>query len=342
VPDMESVQQQLPRGQRRFYDRELAGVYRTTVDGSFVDCNEAMARILGYGSRDELLAEQAPHLPFDDRGTSLEALRLTGTVAGEEGWLRRRDGRPVAVVYSEQLRTGPDGAELVEGTLIDVTRRRGQGAHDRVLAGLACGVAHRVTEPLSSLVANLGFALETLGAVGRGGGAHDGELALELDRALRDAKSGADALRGVVRDLAVFAQSRSGADEAGDLSRLVESALAVAAAELGGRARVETSLLHDLSVKGADAPLGRCLLQLLLEASDAMTDGARDHLLRVATWREGPLAVLEVEDTRQGAHRDAGFGLLQTHLLVASMGGRLVLTAGERRCRLARIELPLE
>jgi PAS domain S-box-containing protein len=319
-------------------------VYRTTVDGAFVDCNEAMARILGYASRDEALADRAALLAFDDRRTSLGVLRQRGTVAGEEAWLRRRDGRPVAVVYSEQLRTEADGRELVEGTLIDVTHRRAAAPDDRLLSALAGGVAHRVTEPLASLVANLGFVLETLNAVGAVSAvvrAEDRELARELDRALQDAQSGAEALRSVVRDLAAFAQPGAAAERPGDLSRLVQSALAVVSAELGERARLETSLEAGLSVTGADAPLGRCLLQLLLEASDAMTDGERDHLLRVVTRREGPVAVLEVEDSRRGTCRGAGFGLLQTHVLVASMGGRLVLSAAGPRGRRARIELPL-
>ena len=44
---------------KRQYDdlvsRNLAGVFRTTVDGRILEVNDSMARILGYQDRDELL-----------------------------------------------------------------------------------------------------------------------------------------------------------------------------------------------------------------------------------------------------------------------------------------------
>ncbi len=44
---------------RLLFERSLAGVYRITMDGRILDCNDACARILGYASRDELLSSAA-------------------------------------------------------------------------------------------------------------------------------------------------------------------------------------------------------------------------------------------------------------------------------------------
>jgi PAS domain S-box-containing protein len=329
-----------PRGLRRFYDRELAGVYRTTADGEFIDCNHAMARILGYESREALLAAAAP-LRFADRDASLGRLRSSGAVAGQEACLHRPDGRPAHVVYSERLSRGADGRELVEGTLIDVSARQGGTPGDRLLAALAGGVTHRVTEPLSSVVANLGFAIETLSAAGPRGGLRDGATTLELDRALRDAKSGADAIRRVLRDLAVFARPHDAPAAGADLSRLLTSTLSVVAAEVHGRARIETSLEEALPVPGSESLLSRCLLEILLDALDAMGAGGPAHVLRVSARREGRWAVVEIEDTRRAVEQgDDTDGLLASHVVVAALRGTLTVSPGAEGGRRVRIELP--
>ena len=40
---------------RLLFERNLAGVYRVTVDGHLLDCNDACARIFGYASASEML-----------------------------------------------------------------------------------------------------------------------------------------------------------------------------------------------------------------------------------------------------------------------------------------------
>ena len=41
------------------FERNLAGVFRSTLDGRLLDCNDAFARIFGYESREEALAHPA-------------------------------------------------------------------------------------------------------------------------------------------------------------------------------------------------------------------------------------------------------------------------------------------
>jgi C4-dicarboxylate-specific signal transduction histidine kinase len=300
-----------------------------------------MARILGYDSREALLSAEKP-LRFAGRETLLGLLRTRGAVAGQEACLHRRDGRPTHVVYSERLSREADGREIVEGTLIDVTDRRGVTTSDRLLSALAGGVIHRVTEPLSAVVANLGFAIETLSAVGPRGGLRDGAVTLEIDRALRDAKSSADAIRGVLRDLAAFASHPDAPAAGADLTRLLSSTLSVVDTELHDRARVETSLPETLRVPGSEALLGRCLLQVVLDALEGMSDGGPGHVLRISARREGPLAVVEVEDTgRRAEGIDGGApGLAGCDVVVAALGGHLHVTPGASGGRRVRVELP--
>ncbi len=111
---------------RLLFERNLAGVYRATLDGRLLECNEALARILGYSSRDEVFAHSAWDLFFnrEDREASLARLKEKGSLTNFEVRIRRRDGTSAWALENETLIPGKDGADLVEGTLIDITERK--------------------------------------------------------------------------------------------------------------------------------------------------------------------------------------------------------------------------
>ena len=63
---------------RLLFERSLAGVYRITLDGRILDCNDACARILGYASREELLQHVVPAASYsspDDLAEFISRLR---------------------------------------------------------------------------------------------------------------------------------------------------------------------------------------------------------------------------------------------------------------------------
>jgi diguanylate cyclase (GGDEF)-like protein/PAS domain S-box-containing protein len=111
---------------RLLFERNLAGVYRATLDGRLLECNEAFARILGYSSRAEVLAHSAWDLFFnrEDRDIFLARLKEKGSLTNFEVRIRRRDGTSLWVLQNETLIPGENGADLVEGTLIDITERK--------------------------------------------------------------------------------------------------------------------------------------------------------------------------------------------------------------------------
>ena len=317
---------------------EFGGAYRTAVDGSLVEASEALARVLGYRDRAELLAEGLP-LPLEGRPGRLARLRREGAQEGQAGFLTRRDGRPTRVIFSERLVRDAAGREWVEGSLIEVAVRGGESG-DRLLSALAGGVARGVSEPLATVSANLGFAIETLEGIGSRARLEDGDATAELDRALRDAKRGADALRQVLSGLTVFARPPGGASA--DLRRTLESALTVVAAEMDGRIHLTRELDETPPVAAGEALLGPCLLQILLAALDAMADGRGGHRLRVASRVEGRRAIVEIEDSaRRAPDADEGAGLLGAHVVVAAARGTLAIWPGRDGGRLVRVELPL-
>ncbi|MCM2257162.1 MAG: PAS domain S-box protein [Vicinamibacteria bacterium] len=111
---------------RMLFERNLAGVYRGTLDGRLLECNDAMARILGYTTHEELLALSAAELYVDPhvRARDLGRLLAGGRVSNRELQLRRKDGGLAWVLESQTVVRGDPGDELVEGTVIDITDRK--------------------------------------------------------------------------------------------------------------------------------------------------------------------------------------------------------------------------
>jgi diguanylate cyclase (GGDEF)-like protein/PAS domain S-box-containing protein len=109
---------------RVLFERNLAGVYRNTIDGRILDCNDAMARILGFSSREELMQQSASELYQDPahRRDFIAELRRERMMTSREISLRRKDGRPVWLVESVHLIDGDP--EILEGTVIDITDRK--------------------------------------------------------------------------------------------------------------------------------------------------------------------------------------------------------------------------
>jgi PAS domain S-box/diguanylate cyclase (GGDEF) domain len=109
---------------RLLFERNLAGVYRNTIDGKILDCNDAMARILGYASREELMEHSASDLYLDPthREDFIAILRRERMMTSQEISLRKKDGRPCWLVESVHLIDG--NPEILEGTVIDITDRK--------------------------------------------------------------------------------------------------------------------------------------------------------------------------------------------------------------------------
>jgi diguanylate cyclase (GGDEF)-like protein/PAS domain S-box-containing protein len=111
---------------RLLFERNLAGVYQNRLDGRMLDCNEAMAAMLGYDSREEFLKLNARDLYFDphERDAFTTAVLAGNGIRGVEVCLRRRDGRPVWLLESVHLLTNTGEAPVLEGTVIDITDRK--------------------------------------------------------------------------------------------------------------------------------------------------------------------------------------------------------------------------
>src|SRR5579859_1820803 len=116
------------RKYRELFDSIQEGLFFATPDGRFLDVNDAMVRMLGYDSRDEMLhGDVGPHLyPAPTaRERFLQALTERGVLRNYEETLRRKDG---ALLHTLQnitaVRDSKGNIAQIRGLMLDVTEQK--------------------------------------------------------------------------------------------------------------------------------------------------------------------------------------------------------------------------
>jgi PAS domain S-box-containing protein len=106
---------------RMLFDRNVAGVFRSTLDGRILDCNDALVHSLCYDSREELLALQAWDLYHQrsDREELLRLLQQNRTMLQVRLSLRRKDGSAMLGVINASLVPGDGGETNLLGTIVE-------------------------------------------------------------------------------------------------------------------------------------------------------------------------------------------------------------------------------
>ena len=175
---------------------------------------------------------------------------------------------------------------------------------------LAGGVAHEINNPASYVAmshAVLARQVTRLRGLLTEAGLVDGEnaeiarLVTSMETALGDASEGMQRIRAVVRDLRTFSRMDDEAMEAVVLNDVVLAACNLARHEIRYRADLITELGDVPPVRGNRGRLGQVLMNLLVNAAQALPEGSEDeHRIRIATRREGGRAVLLVEDSGPG------------------------------------------
>ena len=111
---------------RSLFERNMAGVFRSTAEGRLLDCNPAMATMTGY-PREELLKNPLGNLYAggnEERSRVMRRLFTESYPSPQEFCLRRKDGSPLWVVLNVSLEKQSDGTNVIEGTAIDVTESK--------------------------------------------------------------------------------------------------------------------------------------------------------------------------------------------------------------------------
>jgi len=115
---------------RHIFENAQEGIYQSTPEGRFITVNNAMARILGYDSPEDLIAcvtdiATQIYVNPDERVKILEMMHDRGSLKQQETQFRRKDGRMIWVSRTIHIVRDEEGKVLhYEGILEDITERK--------------------------------------------------------------------------------------------------------------------------------------------------------------------------------------------------------------------------
>ncbi len=115
---------------RAIFDTTPVGIFRTSFPGRLLDANPAMARMLGYASREELFAAVGDlgadvYAGPGERRRMLDALLASPGGMSMEIELKQKDGTPIYAIINASLQFDAQGnPAFLNGTIEDITARK--------------------------------------------------------------------------------------------------------------------------------------------------------------------------------------------------------------------------
>lgn len=152
ITERKASMQALREAERRYYnlfENALEGIFRTTLDGQYLDANPALARIYGFDSPAGLISElkdirRQLYVDPSRRDEFMKLIKARGVVASFESQIYRKNGEIIWISENARAVRHDDGHVVCyEGTVEDVTERKiyqariEQQANYDTLTGLA-------------------------------------------------------------------------------------------------------------------------------------------------------------------------------------------------------------
>jgi PAS domain S-box-containing protein len=265
---------------------------------------------------------------------------LAGRSGRAEYRYQAKDGSDkIGLAFCEPRRSG-DGAILGTTTLIvDVTRERQleqellRAQRLELIGQLASGIAHDFNNLLTIVLSMTELAATSLPA---------GHAARTDLRRIQEATQQA---ANLASHLLAFSKQRGVALCRIDINRIIARTLQLLRASLPTRIRLKTELAEqELFVKADETQVQQVLMNLCLNARDAMPDGGLLHVRTEPVSSGGEWVRLSVRDQGMGIaktvkdhlfdpffttkERGAGLGLAVVRQIVESHGGRVEVVSG--------------
>ena len=262
-----------------------------------------------------------------------------------------------ALVEAMDLYQTRRGIRALERRLIETERVYGLGV-------VASSLAHELRSPVGSVTKQIEAAREKLRTILDSSPSQPIENAAlrtrlaEADEALVDAVAAADKVIGLIRGIELPSRPRAEDDDI-DLAHLVRLTLRILGGELRDAAEVRVELGPVPSVRGSRAKLGQVVINLVVNAVQAVSGHPRlENSISVRLRAEGAWVLLEVEDNAPGGRPaelarafdpffssskhfgGSGLGLAISKRIVEELGGRLEAEARPTRGTVFKLSLP--
>lgn len=326
---------------------------------AILEANESACRMLGY-TRQEMLGLRAQDVvhPEDLARVPIRfgTIPPGGVIVSERRFVRKDGSVAPGELSTKALLDGN-----FQVVVRDVTERKQVQTQlllaDRLtsLGRLASGVAHEINNPLAYVMLNLellGARLRTLQGV-------DAGVVAQMARGVDDARDGAERMRRIVRALGTFGRGEEDGIGAVDVNGVLDSAVEIAAMQLRHRARLTRRYEAASLARANPFRLGQVFLNLLVNAADALREGAPDNEIVLSSRsRDDGFVVVEVQDNGVGVPHElqsrifdpffttkpvgkgTGLGLAVCHAIVTSFGGQITCESPTGGGAMFRVTLP--
>lgn len=310
--------------------------WETDVEDRLVMISDRFFEVTGF-SREQVIGHT--RLSFAQRAATPEEVAIwvgyAKDVAARRPFrnldysIKTGDGRVVHVrsngvpVFENGKFVGYRGASSDISALIDAQREALQSSRLASVGQLAAGIAHEINTPIQYLGDNLRFfetAIKTIAAAFdrlRTAAAVSEEVSARIERTLEEADlpylleelpvaarqslDGVEHVARIVRSMKEFSHPGTTAKVMTDLNRAIESTLIVTTNEWKHTAKVEKNLAEDLpKILCLPADINQVLLNLVVNASQALEGREGQGLIRVGTRRDGDAVEIRIADNGPG------------------------------------------
>jgi len=354
---------------RELIENAVYGIFVSELAGRFVDANPALVAMLGYGSKEELLALDPGtdvYRRVEDRRRVLAQIRETKVLQGLEVEWKRRDGTAIAVRLSGRVVEDEKGeARRAEVIVENVTESRKleqqlrQAQKMEAIGRLAGGVAHDFNNLLAVMIGHCELMSAQMGA--------EDPLRRQVEVISKAGNRAAE----LTHQLLAFSRQQVLQPRIVNLNEVIEDTQKMLPRLLGAHIELSQRLESSLGqVKADPGQIEMVLLNLAVNARDAMPQGGR---LTIATsnvdfgahspppctgMKPGPYVLLEVRDTGSGMDavtqarifepfyttkdvgKGTGLGLATVEGIVSQSGGFIAVESEVNRGTAFQIYLP--
>jgi two-component system, cell cycle sensor histidine kinase and response regulator CckA len=365
-------EQALRRSESRYrslVQSSVYGIYRSSLEGRFLDVNPALITMLGYSSVEEVLLldpEKDVFVNSEEHSHLIDEFRRTGRLDGIEVKWKRKDSSAVMVrISGRAVSSADEPADVLEAIAEDVTDRRAledqfrQAQKMEAVGRLAGGVAHDFNNLLMVIS---GYAEVILNR-------------LEEDHPLRDKASAiqqaSDRATTLTRQLLAFSRKQLLELKVVDVNPIVSDMERLLRPLIGENVELSAKLAPEAGYIRADAgQLEQVLMNLVVNARDAMPNGGKlsiqtqkvvvdeAHRRGQTFIRPGDYVMLSVSDTGTGMDKETqsrifepffttkekgkgtGLGLSTVYGIVKQSGGYVMVQSEKGRGTTFHIYLP--
>ena len=353
ISERERITKALQHSEARYrslFERNRAGVFRSTHEGRFLDCNQAFAELFGY-TRQELLKLPASVLypgGKEERDVRIAAFLKTRQMTDMEICYLRKDGNPVWVIQNVIAVKDEDGRDVTEGTMVDISERRNleeklrQSQKMEAIGRLAGGIAHDFNNLLTVIEGYSRMLLDHL--------QNDRDAQVQIKR-IEDA---AERAASLTQQLLAFSRKQVLQPKVINLNSLVENLGSLLQRLIGEHIDLQTTTAPNLGqVKADGVQIEQVIMNLVVNARDAMPEGGRltletgnvdldkSYAVDHPSVSPGPYVMLAVSDTGAGMTpetqarvfepffttkelgRGTGLGLSMVYGIVKQSGGHI-------------------